>query len=89
LLDLFGRDFVLLRFGKEPPRTDSLVQAAVKRGVPLQVTDINNPEIEKLYERKLVLVRPDGHVAWRDDVCPLDALTLVDIARGHFFRGVA
>jgi 2-polyprenyl-6-methoxyphenol hydroxylase-like FAD-dependent oxidoreductase len=89
LLDLFGRGFVLLRFGKEPPPVDSLVQAAAKRGVPLQVTDIRNPDIEKLYERKLVLVRPDGHVAWRDDVCPLDALTLMDIARGHFFGGVA
>jgi len=65
------------------------VQAAAKRGVPLQVADIRNPDIEKLYQRKLVLVRPDGHVAWRDDVCPLDALTLVDIARGHFFGGVA
>ena len=89
LLDLFGRGFVLLRFGKEPPPVDSLVQAAAKRGVPLQVADIRNPDIEKLYQRKLVLVRPDGHVAWRDDVCPLDALTLVDIARGHFFGGVA
>jgi 2-polyprenyl-6-methoxyphenol hydroxylase-like FAD-dependent oxidoreductase len=89
LFDLFGRGFVLLRFGKKPPPVDSLVQAAAKRGVPLQVADIGNPDIEKLYERKLVLVRPDGHVAWRDDVCPLDALTLVDIVRGHFFGGVA
>jgi hypothetical protein len=30
----------------------------------------------------LVLVRPDGHVAWRGDVCPDDPLALIDHVRG-------
>lgn len=34
----------------------------------------------------LVLVRPDGHVAWRGDVCPDDALNLIDRARGALGR---
>ena len=33
-------------------------------------------------ERKLVLVRPDGHVAWREDACPDDASVLIDRVRG-------
>jgi hypothetical protein len=88
LLDLFGHGFVLLRFGTDPVSAEPLVEAAAARAVPLQVAKIANPDIEKLYERKLVLVRPDGHVAWRGDVCPGDALALVDIVRGKFFGGV-
>ena len=36
----------------------------------------------ELYERRLVLVRPDGHVAWRGDIMPDDALAVVDCVRG-------
>jgi hypothetical protein len=34
-----------------------------------------------LYERRLVLVRPDGHVAWRGDRVH-DADRIVDTVRG-------
>ena len=37
---------------------------------------------DALYERRLVLVRPDGHVAWRSDRPPADALALIDRVRG-------
>jgi hypothetical protein len=87
LLDLFGHGFVLLRFGVSPVSVEPLVQAAAARAVPLQIVDIANPEIEKLYERKLVLVRPDGHVAWRGDEGPTDAMTFIDVVRGKFFGG--
>jgi hypothetical protein len=43
---------------------------------------IEEPEAAELYERKLVLVRPDGHVAWRGDREPADALAMIDRARG-------
>jgi hypothetical protein len=84
MLDLFGRGFVLLRFGTEPACVEPLVQAAGAQAVPLQVVDIANPGIKRLYEKKLVLVRPDGHVAWRGDDCPSDAQTLIDVVRGKF-----
>ena len=35
-----------------------------------------------LYERRLVLVRPDGHVAWRADAEPADARAVIDVVRG-------
>jgi hypothetical protein len=35
-----------------------------------------------LYRHKLVLVRPDQHVAWRGDAEPTDPLDLVDLVRG-------
>ena len=40
------------------------------------------PEACELYRLKLVLVRPDQHVAWRGDKEPADPLELIDIVRG-------
>mgnify|MGYP001616036697 CR=1 FL=1 len=38
--------------------------------------------VREAYARQLVLVRPDGHVAWRADVLPDDPLALIDCVRG-------
>ena len=66
-LDLFGRSFVLLRLGARAPDVAPLVQAARQRRVPLEVVSIEERAVVSAYERRLVLVRPDGHVAWRGD----------------------
>ncbi len=79
-LDLFGKDFTLLRFGDATG--DALIEAGGKAGLPLTVVDIADPEIARLYERLLVLVRPDGHVAWRGDSIAADAYQIVDTVRG-------
>jgi 2-polyprenyl-6-methoxyphenol hydroxylase-like FAD-dependent oxidoreductase len=81
-LDLYGRGFVLARFGNGPPEGDALAAAAEKRGVPLDTVTIAEPEATTVYERTLVLVRPDGHVAWRGDGEPADALAVIDRVRG-------
>jgi hypothetical protein len=80
-LDLFGRGLALLRF-KGAPDASALVRAAAARGVPLRVEAVDNEEAAELYGRKLVLVRPDGHVAWRADALPDDAVGLIDRVRG-------
>jgi hypothetical protein len=81
-LDLFGDGFVLLRLGKNPPEAPALLDAAKARGVPMREVTIADPEVAALHERPLVLVRPDGHVAWRGDQCPQDAGAIVDRIRG-------
>ena len=81
-LDLYGKGFVLLRLGANPPEASALVEAAKSRGVPLRVEAIDEPDVNAVYEKKLVLVRPDGHVAWRGDAVPADALKLIDTVRG-------
>ena len=81
ILDLFGKGFTLLRFDSSVDPAPML-SAAKARGVPMTLLDIARPEIAKLYEKKLVLVRPDGHSAWRGDAMPADAMRVIDTVRG-------
>lgn len=81
-LDLFGKTFVLLRLGQDAPDGGQIETAATQRHVPLETISIDEPDVIKAYEQKLVLVRPDGHVAWRGDDTPIDALSIIDIVRG-------
>jgi hypothetical protein len=81
VLDLYGSAFVLLRFSGAPPAT-AIEEAARSRRVPLTTITLEEPEAAALYERRMVLVRPDGHVAWRGDCVPTDALALIDRVRG-------
>jgi hypothetical protein len=82
ILDLFGHGFVLLRLGGTAMDTAPLAAAADRCGVPLTVTTIDEPGIATLYETPLVLVRPDGHVAWRGDTVPDDPVDLIERVRG-------
>jgi hypothetical protein len=82
-LDLFGRGFVLLRLGTEPQSSTRIERAAQEHGVPLTCIDLKEPSVLAAYERRLVLVRPDGHVAWRADQEPADANALIDAVRGQ------
>jgi 2-polyprenyl-6-methoxyphenol hydroxylase-like FAD-dependent oxidoreductase len=81
-LDLFGRGFSLLRFGADEADVSPLVAAACAAGLPLAVIDIDDPAIARLYERRLVLVRPDGHVAWRGDDPPREPRGMIETIRG-------
>lgn len=81
-LDLFGRGFVLLRLSADAPSGDALRAAAEQRGVPLQIVPLDSPDVLQAYQSCLVLVRPDGHVAWRGDQEPEDAGVVMDVIRG-------
>lgn len=81
-LDLFGKEFVLLRFGQDAPDGSALEAAARQRGLPLRAEAIDHAQAAAVYGRRLVLVRPDGHVAWRADEAPADAMRVVDAVRG-------
>jgi 2-polyprenyl-6-methoxyphenol hydroxylase-like FAD-dependent oxidoreductase len=81
-LDLFGRGFVLVRAGADAPSGEAMAAAAAARDVPFAVETLTDPALCELYERRLVLVRPDGHVAWRGDSLPADCGTVIDRVRG-------
>jgi 2-polyprenyl-6-methoxyphenol hydroxylase-like FAD-dependent oxidoreductase len=82
-LDLFGRDYVLLKFD---PSLDAgpLTEAARRRKMPFKVVEIaDEAAVRNAYVNALVLVRPDGFVCWRSGRLPEDALGLLDIVRGE------
>jgi 2-polyprenyl-6-methoxyphenol hydroxylase-like FAD-dependent oxidoreductase len=82
-LDLFGRGFTLMRLGPDAPSGESIARAAADRGAPLGVVALDEPPVLEAYARRLVLVRPDGHVAFRSDTEPADAGALIDAVRGQ------
>jgi 2-polyprenyl-6-methoxyphenol hydroxylase-like FAD-dependent oxidoreductase len=81
ILDLFGSGFVLIAMS-EDAQTGALEEAASNAGVPLTVERFAKPAWAASYERPLVLVRPDGHVAWRGAELPEDPSMLIDVIRG-------
>jgi len=81
LYDALGPGYTLLRFDSAT-RVAGIIDAAAERKVPLKVLDVNAPPARDLYQHKLVLVRPDQHVAWRGDGEPVAPLELIDLIRG-------
>jgi hypothetical protein len=89
MLDLYGREFALVRFGHDAPDGREIVEAGKSRRVPIAVQTIHDPEPAAIYEARLVLVRPDGHVAWRGSKAPADPMAVIDRIRGSSRRGSA
>ncbi|WP_246012868.1 FAD-dependent oxidoreductase [Pigmentiphaga humi] len=84
IIDLFGKGFTLLAFDAAAMgAADAFARAAASRGVPLDVQRIDAAQAAELYAAPLVLVRPDGHVAWRGSRAD-DAAAIIDTVRGAF-----
>jgi hypothetical protein len=89
LYDAFGPDYTLLR---THPEVDAglLLAAAQARGVPLTLLDLSGEAaLPPEYRHRLLICRPDQHVAWRGDEAPAeaDALALMDRLRGVVAAG--
>jgi hypothetical protein len=72
-----------LRLGKGAPAGSGFLKAAKDRNMPLAIETVEDEAGCAAYERRLVLVRPDGHVAWRSDLDPVDAGSVLDVVRGE------
>jgi hypothetical protein len=81
LFDALGSWFTLLRFD---PAIDvsPLVQAARHAGMPLDVLDVDCDAVPPAYRHRLLLDRPDHHVAWRGDVLPANPAEMINRVRG-------
>jgi 2-polyprenyl-6-methoxyphenol hydroxylase-like FAD-dependent oxidoreductase len=82
ILTMFSRGLTLIDHGGEDGT--ELVDAARELDIPLHhlVLESTGPSAA-VYERRLVLVRPDGHVAWRGDRVDVDPLTIISRAAGR------
>ena len=82
LWDALGPGYTLLRSDRSTS-AEALEAATRVCGVPLTLVDLEGTaDATKLYDRRLVLVRTDQHVAWRGDALPDDVAGLVDTLRG-------
>ena len=81
LYDAMGPGYTLLRFDRGVDVT-ALLRESSQHGVPLEVLDVTAREIPEVFRHKLVLSRPDQHVAWRGNSMPTDAGALLDRIRG-------
>lgn len=87
VLDLLGPGHTVLLVGASGAGVGQvdptpLVRAAAAVRMPLRVVTVDDEHALEVYERRLVLVRPDGYVAWRGDDVPDDIAALVDVVTG-------
>jgi 2-polyprenyl-6-methoxyphenol hydroxylase-like FAD-dependent oxidoreductase len=82
LYDAMGDGFALLRFDRDTD-VSPLTSAAAARGMPLRVVDLDIAEGGEAYTEKLVLSRPDQHVAWRGNTLPADPAALIARVTGN------
>ncbi len=64
LHDAFGHGYTLLRFDPTVHVT-ALLRAARISGVPIDLLDVTAVSAPDVYRHRLLLARPDQHVAWR------------------------
>ncbi len=69
-LDWYGRGFVVLHDARAA-EAEAIAAALRGRGAPAEAVALP-ADVAALHERPLVLVRPDGHVAWRGAAPPDD-----------------
>lgn len=51
--------------------------------MPLDVLAVDDPHARGVWERDLVLVRPDQHIAWRGEAPPADWGEVLDLVSGN------
>ncbi len=61
----------------------ALVEEAQRRGVPMTHLPVDDENVRAVWERDLVLVRPDHHVAWRGNTPPEDWGAVLDRVCGR------
>lgn len=81
LHDLAGPGYTLLDLdgGDAAPAMVSVLQDL---GVPLTVLRLAEPQLRAAYQARLLLLRPDLHVAWRGDAAPSDPKSLATLITG-------
>jgi hypothetical protein len=80
LYDHLGPDLTLLALGGADP--GGFAKAAERARVPLAIVSLAAEPRFELLERRLLLVRPDHHVAWRGNEPPADCGAVIDQVRG-------
>jgi 2-polyprenyl-6-methoxyphenol hydroxylase-like FAD-dependent oxidoreductase len=86
LYDALGADYTLLRFDSAIDVSELMSEAA-RAGVPVELLDVTPGESAGVYDRSLVLARPDQHVAWRGNRAPKNSREVVELISGRRTNG--
>lgn len=81
IYDRFGPGFTLVDFVGDGS-ADPLLAAAAAHGVPISHTTLTDARARQVWERDLVLLRPDQHVAWRGNTTGPDPAAVLRRACG-------
>lgn len=83
IYDALGCGYTLLRFDTCAD-IDAFLASANAVGVPVDVLDLAAQAAPDVYRQRLVLVRPDQHIAWRGNELPSDLDAFIHRVGGHF-----
>jgi 2-polyprenyl-6-methoxyphenol hydroxylase-like FAD-dependent oxidoreductase len=78
-----GCGFTLLAFDADDGAVRAFEQAAGALKVPLKVVRDSYSGGREKYESRMILVRPDQHVAWTGDAAPADAAAIMRKVTGR------
>ncbi|MFL6605056.1 MAG: FAD-dependent oxidoreductase [Steroidobacteraceae bacterium] len=82
LYDALGPDYTLLRFDVGLD-VQPLMSAAAQARIPIALLDVSSAAVPDVYRHKLVLNRPDAHIAWRGDAVPANPADLIALISGR------
>jgi 2-polyprenyl-6-methoxyphenol hydroxylase-like FAD-dependent oxidoreductase len=82
LFDRLGPQFTLVDLSDDGSGAP-LVASARARGIPTAHLAVADVAVRALWESRLVLVRPDQHIAWRTDGAPTDWDLVLDVVTGQ------
>ena len=82
-LDWFGEGFVLFFAPKKEKAAKQIELVFIEHAIPIFLRTSDISDIQRLYDLPLVLIRPDGHVAWRGNVPPKNITNLALQVSGH------
>ena len=83
IFNLFGSGFSLLNFSPDDLKIKNFEQLAQQLQLPLKVVNINDEHAKSIYDANLVIIRPDQHIAWRDNNLPENIGNILKIISGH------
>ena len=83
ILDLYGKEWTLIEFTSSPTSPSAIplfTKVAAQLNIPLTPVHIEDEDhVHRIWERRIVLVRPDGHIAWRNNSPPGTTQEVKDI----------
>ena len=87
VFDLYGDYYTIVDFRSTHDICKPLAKGADRAGIPVKVVHLKDEEhVRAIWERDVVLVRPDGFVAWR---LPVDGTLVNDADVDEIWRIVS